>query len=135
MYIRSTAVIVLMLSGLGCHGSDYKPPMTQANGINPPAYPQEMRSSTGGRIGDSTGSTPTQPASTTAAAQTHGPSLSPPPAAGTSTPTAAPPYKPGNTDAPKSIGGGPKTETGGSVYGDGNEGNTGAIKGGGEPPK
>jgi hypothetical protein len=53
----------------------------------------------------------------------------------TTAPTAPPTTAlPGSTAAPKSMGGGPKNQTGGAIYGDGDQGNTGVIKGGGETP-
>jgi hypothetical protein len=134
MYIRSTAVL-FTLALLGCHGSDYKPPATSANGQTPPAYPGEVTSTSGGRMGDHIPSrNPATAIPNPNPAPPHNmPASAPPPSAGTSTPTQNSPYKPG-ADQPPATGGGPKTESGGAVYGDGNEGNTGAIKGG-EPPK
>ena len=124
MHTRIAVVLsAVTLFGLGCHGSDYKPPATAAQSVTPPALPQETVSVSGSRV------TPgeNRAANTTT---TNNAAAVPPPSAGTSTPTkSTEPFKPGN-QPPSSIGGGPKAETGGAVFGDGNEGNTGAVKGG-----
>lgn len=134
MYIRNTALLIALglSAGLvGCHGSDYKPPATQANGVNPPAYPNEVTSSSGGRVGDGAGVAATHHNTSGATTQNpQTPANVPPPSAGTSTPTPAAPFKPGSDQSAPATGGGPKSETSGAVFGDGNQGNTGAVKGG-----
>jgi hypothetical protein len=126
MHTRSVALLaVLTLLGLGCHAS---PPPTTARSV---ANPHERTSVSGAATpaGENRGTT------STTATNPSIPANVPPPAAGTSTPTqvdpqpSSAPYKPGN-EPPAPIGGGPKTETGGSVYGEEDEGNTGAPKGG-----
>jgi hypothetical protein len=145
MHIRSTAVLfaALALAGVGCSGSHYQPPPNTARTVGAPALPQETTSVSGANAhsGSKVSAEPAKTAPTPPSATGGGPhnsNLSPPPSAGTSTPlpNSPAPYKPGNEQAPNT-GGGPKTETGGAVYGDGNEGNTGAIKGGdpSAPPK
>lgn len=44
------------------------------------------------------------------------------------------PQPPANDQPPSAVGGGPKAETGGAVYGDGNTGNTGTVKAPDTPP-
>jgi hypothetical protein len=144
MHIRSTAVLfTLAMAGIACSGSKYQPPPNAARSVTAPAYPQETTSVSGnnGNTGTKAGAEPAQnppPSPPTGVGGGPRSNLSPPPSAGTSTPlpNSPGPFKPGADQAP-STGGGPKTETGGSVYGDGNEGNTGAIKGGdpSAPPK
>jgi len=128
MHTRMAVVLSAMtLFGLGCHGSNYSPPPTAARSMTPPPLPQETVSVSGSRV------TPgeNRAASTTATtATTNNAASVPPPSAGTSTPTqGTDPFKPGN-QPPSSVGGGPKAETGGAVFGDGNRGNAGAVKGG-----
>lgn len=145
MHIRSTAVLfTLALAGFGCQGSNYQPPPNSARNATPPAMPQET-TSVSGVAGTPTENkaaankaAPNNPPPTATPNQPHNAATTPPPAAGTSTPTQGKdaPYKPGSDQPPKT-GGGPKPETGGSVYGDGNEGNTGSNKGGDptQPPQ
>ncbi|MGZ3419787.1 MAG: hypothetical protein ACXVEF_19265 [Polyangiales bacterium] len=130
----SAALLALAASsGFACHGSTTEPKAANPHTVDP-LNPREVLSESGSTIELS--NDPHAAASPQPAPQgsniggTNPPSSSPPPA--------APPdaYKPSDQvpAPPKGIGGGPKNETGGAVYGDGNQGNTGAIKGGDSPP-
>lgn len=132
MHMRTpTLILSCALLGIGCHGSNR--PAPRAAEIQPRAYPQEVASPTG--------MSGTLPASQPKPATTSSPegvaTSPPPPAAGTTTPTpstvapADQPFKPGGPQPPAGTGGGPKDDTSGSVIGDEGEGNTGAVKPGG----
>ncbi|MBI2392618.1 MAG: hypothetical protein HYV09_23740 [Deltaproteobacteria bacterium] len=127
----TTLILPCALLGIGCHGVNRPPP--RAAEVNPRAYPQEVSSPTG-----MSGTLPSSQPKPATSSPGEGVATSPPPAAGTSTPTPstlAPerqPFKPGGPQPPSGTGGGPKDDTGGSVIGDESEGNTGAVKPGGD---
>jgi hypothetical protein len=138
--------IAAVAFGLGCHSTAN----THANDphtATTPEYPQNMRSASGGMAdpgNDPRAASVPQPAPTTQGTNgtssdkgtTSGPATNAPPPSAPVT-GATPPsggFKPDNgTPPPGGTGGGPKSDTGGAVFGDGHEGNTGAIKGGDAP--